>query len=562
VKLKKYFLITLSLLVLSFTVSAQNARTNFDRVRTYDVQHYIIRVGFDRAKRRIFGDTTVQLKPLKSRFTIVELDAANLDIQSVTLEPTDTPLKFKTSGEKVIVTLNKPYAANNLISIRFKYTATPKKGIYFVDELSYDGEEVHPEQIWTQGEADEAHHWFPSFDFPSDKATTEEFITADKDETVIGNGELIDRKENADGTATSHFKMPVPHSVYLVSFVIGKYTRIADTYKQVPLGYYVFPGKESIVPDAFGKTKDAMRVFEQLTGVDYPYNKYDQTIVSQFQFGGMENITATTLADTDVFFAPVVADKPGVDDLVSHELSHSWFGDLVTCKNWAELWLNEGFATFMEAAFREKMYGRENYIEKIKINADEFIVDDAINPKRNALYNLNAGNIAALFDRPATIYSKGGAVLHTLREEIGDEAFWKGVNIYLNRHKFDVVTSADLKDAMEQASRRDLDWFFDQWVYHGGYPKLHVTQIYNEQTKTLSVTIEQTQKADKLVPAAFRLPLDIEIMTGAWKTTQKIELKKRRDTFTFKLNQKPTGLKLDPLEKIPVKTVKIMPVDK
>ena len=160
-------------------------------------------------------------------------------------------------------------------------------------------------------------------------------------------------------------------------------------------------------------TRDVLRVYEELTKIPFPYPKYDQTIVARFSFGGMENITATTMADSEIFFAEFPFGQSVAVDLVSHEAAHSWFGDLVTCKNWAELWLNEGFATFMESAFREKMYGRPAYITKVISDAEAFIADDAVNPKRNGLFNRNAGNVAALFDRPATTYNKGGAVLHT-----------------------------------------------------------------------------------------------------------------------------------------------------
>jgi aminopeptidase N len=483
-----------------------------------------------------------------------------MQFSSVTLDPGGTALKYKTGGEKIVITLDRAYGPDETIALRFKYTARPKKGVYFVDERVENGKVVNPAQIWTQGEADEAHHWIPSFDFPSDKATTEQYITVANGETVIANGELIDVKDNGDGTSTFHYSMPVPHSIYLLSFVIGKYSKVEDKYNEIPLGYYVYPGTENIVPVAFGKTKDMIRVFEELTGVKYPYNKYDQTIVAGFTFGGMENITATTMADTEIFLANLAIARSGVEDLVSHELSHSWFGDLVTCKNWAELWLNEGFATFMEAAYREKTYGRANYMLKVRSDADTFLADDAVNPNRNALFNQNAGNVAALFDRPATIYNKGGAVLHTLREEVGDAAFWKAVNIYLTRNKVANVESTDLKGAMEEASGRDLDWFFAQWVYHGGHPKLEVNQVYDPRAKTLRLTVTQVQKPDKITPAVFRLPMTVDVRTANGPASQKIDLAKRSETIAIKVDGRPLSVKLDPEDKIPLKTVKIHPL--
>ncbi|MEJ7846817.1 MAG: M1 family aminopeptidase [Pyrinomonadaceae bacterium] len=549
------------LLAAFFSVSAQSVRPDFNRPQTYDVQHYILRVSFDRANKKVLGDTTVRLKPLKKGMNVLELDAAGLAFESISIENGGKILKYRTKGEKVRVTLDKAYSPDDLISLRFKYSATPKKGVYFVDERVENGRVINAAQIWTQGEPDEAHHWFPSFDFPSDKATSEEIITVQKGEAVIGNGELVEQKDNPDGTATFHFKMAVPHSTYLTSFVVGKYSRVAGSYKDIELGYYVYPGTQSIIKPAYGKTADILRVFEELTGVDYPFNKYDQTVVSGFTFGGMENITATTMADTEIYSASSDLSKAGVEDLVSHEAAHSWFGNLVTCKNWAELWLNEGFATFMEAAFREKMYGRDSYIRKIRYDADIFLADEAVNKERNGLFNRNAGDVNKLFDRPATTYNKGGVVLHMLREEIGGAAFWKGVNIYLKRHKFANVESGDLRKAMEESSGKDLGWFFDQWVYGIGSPKLTVKQVYNKRAKILTLSVEQTQNADKLTPLSFILPMDVEIVTAAGSITKKLRISKRRESFSFKADGAPIELKFDRLDKIPLKSVKILPLE-
>ena len=314
----------------AFSISAQTAKQNFNRVRTYDVQHYTIRVSFDRASKTVFGDTTVQLKPLQNGFNQIELDAANIKFDSVKLESNNKDIAFKTADDKIYLTLDKSYAPNETIAVRFKYSAKPRKGVYFVEAQIEDGRVVRPAQIWTQGEPEEARHWFPSYDFPDDKATTEQYITVGAGEMAIGNGEPLETIENADGTRTFHYKMAVPHSTYLTSFVVGNYVKVSDSYKDIPLAFYMYPGSEAVARSAYGKTKDMMRVFEELTRINYPYKKYDQTVVANFTFGGMENITATTMADTEIFL-----NAPNeVEDLVSHELAHSWFGNLVTCRNW------------------------------------------------------------------------------------------------------------------------------------------------------------------------------------------------------------------------------------
>ncbi|MEP6946758.1 MAG: M1 family metallopeptidase [Acidobacteriota bacterium] len=553
------------LLAALFADAQTSTRPSFNRTSTFDVQHYTIRASFDRTKKEVAGDTTVELRPLADGFREFELDAEDMAFKVVSLEPSGTELKYSTSANSIRITLDRSYSPSETIAVRLKYTATPKKGVYFVDADTGATTVNHSAQVWSQGEADEAHHWFPSFDFPSDKATTEEYLTAFTDETVIGNGEFLGKTDNNNGTSTWHFKMTVPHSTYLVSFVIGKYVRVDDKYGEVPLGFFVYPGKEATARNAFGKTKNMIAVYEKLTGVKFPYNKYDQTIVAKFQFGGMENITATTMADTEIFFGDFEFGKEIVTDLVSHELAHSWFGDLVTCKNWAELWLNEGFATYMEAAYREQINGRSDYLRKVHADATEFLADDAITRRRHGLYNLRGSDIARLFDVSAVTYNKGGVVLHMLREQIGTEAFWKGINAYLNKHKFDNVETQDLEAAMEEASGQDLRWFFDQWVYHSGAPHFTVSSAYSGRTRTLKLSISQTQKADSLVPAAFRVPLDIEVKTDAGTEIFSKTVMKRSETYSIKLKSRPVKLSLSPDEKhpedkAPAKTVKVTPI--
>lgn len=555
-------------LFLAASLAAQTARPDFNRKQTYDVQHYKIVSSFDHAKREIDGDTTITLKPLAAGFSSAEFDAVALRFSSVTLEPSGTELKFRTAGDKVIVTLDRAYGTGDVLSIRLRYTATkPRKGVYFVDAAIVEGTERRSAQIYTQGEPDEHRHWFPSFDFPSDKATTEQILTApSKDFSVIANGELISKTDNPNGTVTWHYKMPVPHSSYLISFIIGKYAKVEERYKDIPLGYYVYPGQEALVPKAYGSTKEMMAFFEDVTKFPYPYNKYDQTVVSAFNFGGMENITATTMADTEIAMANIDFLRGSVEDLVSHELAHSWFGNLVTCRNWAELWLNEGFATFMEAAWREHKNGPHDYMQKIQADAENYMAGAATMPKPIGLFNMDAANVDALFDRASVTYNKGGAVLHQLRRQVGDDAFWKGVNIYLNRHKFGSVETPDLLRSMEEASGQQLDWFFDQWVYGIGYPRLTVTPRWNAARRTLTVTVTQTQRTGGLNIEAYRLPIKIHFDYGPLGKTfevgagQDMNITRRVQTFTYKLARKPRELKLDPEGRVLIKTVKIQPI--
>jgi aminopeptidase N len=197
---------------------------------------------------------------------------------------------------------------------------------------------------------------------------------------------------------------------------------------------------------------------------------------------------------------------------------------------------------------------------KVRTDAANFIVHDAITRRRHGLFNLRAGEVDKLFDESAVTYSKGGAVLHMLREQVGDVAFWKGANIYLNRHKFGSVETIDLLRAMEEASGQELDWFFDQWVYLTGYPKLDVKRVYSARKKTLTLTVTQTQKVDPLIPAAFKLPLDLEVKTARGTITQRLDISKRIQTFAIKVDGKPTKTTFDPAAKLVLMSVKERPL--
>jgi aminopeptidase N len=534
------------------------------RTRTYDVQHYIIRTKFDRPEKMVIGDTTVQLKPLADGFNTFFLDAVGFKVESVTLEPDNIKLEWSASPDKINIKLDKTYTPQDLISVRVKYRVSGTKsnsnaGIYFVDEVRENGRVVRPSHIWTQGEPEQNSLWYPCFDALDDKATSEQFITIPSNETAIANGELVDTVDNGDGTKTVHYKMSIPYANYLTSLVVGNYVKVEDKYKNISIGYYMYPGTENIAKNAYGKTPYMMETYEKLLKFDFPYNKYDQTIVSSFGFGGMENITATTMDDNSILAAADINRIDETEDLVLHELAHSWFGNMVTTKNWSNLWLNEGFATYMEAAFHEVEKGRPAYMAIIRRNTMTAMGEELYKKHpilwKEAKARLGVGvtNIS-LFD--ATTYQRGSVVIHQLREFVGDDVFWKALNLYLTRHKFQSVETKDLQKAFEDASGQNLDWFFEQWVSKAGHPQLSVRQDYNNATKTLTLTVSQTQKPDSTTPAVFRLPVEVEFsLPKGEKQVEKIDINQREQKFTFKVPVKPTKVTFDKREQIMLKKV-------
>ncbi|MGB7925373.1 MAG: DUF3458 domain-containing protein [Pyrinomonadaceae bacterium] len=510
--------------------------------RTFDVLNYTIRTRFDVPDKAVVGDVTVTLKPLAAGFKSFALDASDMRVEAVTLAGTNTALRWTQPPDKLSITLDRAYAPEDAIAVRIKYRARPQKGLYFISaRRGSPTRPARPAQIWTQGEPEENHHWFPCYDFPDDKATTEQYVTTGASEVAISNGALVETTDNSDGTRTFHWVMDQPYSSYLVSLVIGDYAKMTDTYRNVPLEYYTYHGTETIARRAFSRTPLMMKWFERALDYDYPYNKYSQTIVANFIFGGMENITATTHADTEILSHH---DDPATaaENLVSHELAHSWFGNLVTTKDWANLWLNEGFASFMEASFKESQYGRDAYLEEMRENASQYFSEDPGKYRRPLVYDRYRTPVD-LFDN--TLYKKGALVVRMLRETVGDRVFWKALNTYLTRHKYQSVVTADLQRVFEQASGQRLDWFFDQWVYKAGYPELRVRSVYNPATAQLTLHVRQTQLPDAMTPAVFRLPVEVELADASGPRTERIEITEREQRFTFKMNGKPLMIRFD-----------------
>ncbi len=502
--------------------------------RTYDVQHYVIRTKFDVPRKTLDGQVTISLKPLANGFKSFELDAEGMKIESV-VTGAGTRLASYQQDARLRISLDRTYASTETISITITYRTKPRRGLFFVSARDED-DYIRPAQIWTQGEPEESHFWFPCYDFPDDKATSEQYITAAAGQLAIANGRLVESAANPDGTTTYHWSMEQPHSSYLTSMVVGDFVKLSDKYGSIPVDYYTYRGTQAKAMRAFGKTPKMMEWFGRRLDFPFPYRGYSQTIVANFDFGGMENITATTYADTEILSVADVGPDPLTENLVSHELAHSWFGNLVTCRDWSELWLNEGFATFLEAAFREQEDGHDAYLTLLQENARQYFSEDS-SRKRHPLVNPRYPLTMDLFDE--TTYKKGAYVVHMLRQVVGDEAFWRALNIYLNRFKYDVVGSRDLQRVFEEVSSKRLDWFFDQWVYRAGYPELKVRSSYDSVNRLLNVTVAQTHKPHPMTPEIFRLPFEIEIETEAGVQTKMVEIKSKIESFSFQLDGNP-----------------------
>jgi aminopeptidase N len=541
-------------LVSGFTAAAQQparkvfgdtlSRYHSPRSRTYHLQHVQLNLTLDERQKTVSGTSTLTLHPLSAGLETVDIDSSELQIRSVR-QPEGAELAFDQANDHLRIRLRSPAGPNDPVTLVIAFDGKPRKGLYFIgpDEAYPD----KPVQIWSQGEAEDSHFWFPVYDYPNDKATSEGYFTVNADYMVISNGRLVGVEEHpASHTKTYHWKQDVPHSTYLTSVVSGKFEKYTERAGQLPVEYYVPPGTgQAKALRSFHETPGAILFFSEKIGVPYPYAKYSQVAVHDFVFGGMENISATTLTDRTLHDQ---SSEPQADslDLVTHELAHQWFGDLLTCADWADVWLNEGFATFWADLYREHRYGEQEYRYSLSQEAAKYLEEDRQRYRRPMVTSYYTDPMD-LFDRSA--YEKGALVLDMLRFVLGDDLFFGSITHYVKKNAAGNVTTDDFRKAVEESSGQDLGWFFDEWAAKAGYPELEVTSEWNESDRNLRLVVEQKQTLDEQTPL-FRMPVEVEFTTPAGRSRHRIEFSHARDEFDFPLDGKPEMTRFDPDHRI------------
>ena len=518
-----------------FAFPGTRARYAPDRV--IDLHHLALELEVDPAKRSVAGTVTLRGEVIAAHASSVELDAVELQIDKVTAN--GVAAGFQHDGKKLRVDLARPLAAGAELVIAVSYRGAPRRGLYFIaaDE-SYPHK---PMQVWTQGQDEDSRYWFPCLDAPLQKATSELTVTVPAKLFALSNGTLVGDRTEGD-QRTLHWRLDVPHSCYLVTLAIGDFAAVETRWRDVPVVYYVERGREAAAERTLARTPEMLELFSRLFGVAYPYPRYAQVFVADFIFGGMENTSATTLTDTVLLDERASLDYD-VDALVAHELAHQWFGDLVTCRDWGEGWLNEGFATYAEYLWREHHEGRDAADLEVEEWADQYFGEDSGRYRRTIA--------TKLYDEPIDIfdhhlYEKGGRVLHMLRHLLGDDAFWRSLAHYLGKHRHGVVESRDLARAVEEATGKNVDWFVSQWVIDGaGHPELEISFGWDAEQKLANVTVEQKQKVDARTPL-FRIPTKIRFRVGGHDVDVPIELVDAKQTFHIRLEAEPSQAIFDP----------------
>ncbi|HEY8491711.1 MAG TPA: M1 family aminopeptidase [Dehalococcoidia bacterium] len=511
--------------------------------RDFDTRHVRIEITkLDLPERRFSAVCANTLVPINDGLATVRLDAGEMEIQAVTLAD-GTPLRFEHSGETLTVHLDRPRNAGEEVTVVARYSARPRHGLYITGPD--EGYPDKPWQVWTQGQDEDSHYWFPCHDYPNEKATSEVLATVPASWRTVSNGVLLSERDNGDGTKTVHWRQETPHSIYLITFAAGEFFEVREEADGVPVLYYGQVGREEDARRGMGRTPEMIRHFSRLLDYPFPYPKYAQVCVQDFIFGGMENTSATTMTDRLLYDERARPDvEQAMDGLVSHELAHQWFGDLITCRDWANAWLNEGFATYFEVLWTEHHRGLDDARYELYQNAEIYLGEDSGRYRRPVVYRVYREPID-IFDRH--LYEKGSLVLHMLRYVLGDDRFFKAIRHYLKSNAGGTVVTGDLERAVEEATGRSLGWFFDQWIHKGGHPDLKVEYAWDEEAKTARFKVTQTQQEDENTAAVYRMPVELAFTLPSGEERRvRVHLSEREQAFFVPLPEKPVLARFDP----------------
>jgi aminopeptidase N len=529
------------LLVALIIPAASSADEPYARSRDYDLQNARTHLWFDLEHHGIRGETTQSVAMLRDGLSMLKFDSVDLNITAVTLD--GKAAKFNVVPNELDVSLVSPSKRGDRHEISIRYNGVPKKGVYYVfPDKNYPN---RPKEIWTQGESEDTRYYIPIYDYPNDRTTWEMLLTVPANWITVSNGKLIDKKTEADGNKTWDWRQAEPTSTYLISFVAGEFVEKTETWRGIPVRFIVPKGDANEIEPTYVRTRKMLDLFSDKLAVKYPWDQYAQSSVDDFVEGGMENVSATTLTSHGLVNPQLAAeDRQGSDDLNSHELAHQWFGDLVTTKDWADLWLNEGFATYFEHYWAEQYYGADE--ADYEFWSDERGWFSQKNLFASPIINRESEDSLAY---AGNIYTKGGWVLHMLREQLGDAAFFEGLHHYLEVNRGQNVVTADLQKAIEQATATNVDKFFHQWVYGAGAPEFAVSYTYDDAARQVKLAVKQTQKVEGRV-GLFDVPIDVEIATASGRKTFPIEVSKAEETFTLPSDSAPLMVLFDKGDKI------------
>ncbi|MDX2132611.1 MAG: M1 family metallopeptidase [Planctomycetota bacterium] len=526
--------------------------------RRFDFLHMRLELAFpDMQEARLEGVQTLRLTPVGRARAFLELDCRGPQVGSVLFN--GAPAAFTLGQGTLRVEFPAPLPPGQEATVTIAYTLdfseNRGEGLTWArPRPDAESESRRFPMVHAQGQAQLNSMWFPCHDFPNERLTTEILVDVEDGYDVVSNGRLVSREASASGRVRWHWSQEQPHVNYLVTLAIGKWhvRDVGGSESARPglaMPVYVDHRDADNIEPIFGATPAMVAFFETLFAEPYPWHQYAQVCVRQFAAGGMENTGCTLLTDTTSR-----GSRPGSrDDLIAHELAHQWTGDLLTCNSWEHLWLNEGWASYAECLWEEHKAGddpaeaKRAYLRAVVgYVRQQRSQNRGRAPEQPPMASNRYENPDDVFGKADDVYSKGAVVLHMLRMKIGDAAFFAGVRAYIQRHKFGTVETSDFRRALERASGKSLEQFFDQWVYRPGLPALAADYAWDGASSTLKIMLEQTQVIDRLNPA-YRLDLPVRITyedgTIQWVRMPLAEASAER---TFTLAGRPRQVSIDP----------------
>ncbi|UCC97792.1 MAG: HEAT repeat domain-containing protein [Phycisphaerales bacterium] len=504
--------------------------------READILHITIDVTPDFKTRTVAGTTSIKFAPIVKPLAELRLDAIDLDVSSVTSSANIEG--FNVTDEVITITFEPAIRPGDQTTVTVIYEAEPKQGLYFrTPEMGYPEQDTH---LFTQGESHLAPHWYPNYDYPNERSSSEVICRVPKEMTVLSNGRLVSEEVDSEtGLKAVTWLQEKPHVNYLIALVAGKLKKIESKYKDIPIAFYTPASLIEYAQNSFKDTADMLEFYEEEIGVPYPWDQYYQAVVQDFVAGGMENTTLTILTERTLH-TDETQNIRSSQGLVAHELVHQWFGDYVTCKDWSHTWLNEGFATYYEDLYDGYKNGSDSMLAGLYGTASYLLAD---RPEHKPIVYRSYRRAGEQFDYRT--YSKAGWVLHMLRTELGERMFRKCVKKYLERHALGSVVTEDFRSVIEELTGRSYDRFFDEWIYHGRHPDLKVSYNWSEKDKLAKISIEQThQVSDKVMLFGFRTK--VRFMIGDEIIDRPITIDATQHDFYFLLPGEPKIVRFDP----------------
>jgi aminopeptidase N len=500
----------------------------------FDVLHYAIDIEIDPVAKTVAGHVDVTIVVAAPALESIDLYLKdNMTVSAVSMGA--VPLGFTRPADRIHILLGGTHAIGETLTMRVNYGGAP------VDQ----GLRFRSKAIFNLSEPDMARNWFPCYDEPWDKATSEMICTVPASLYCASNGVLLSIIDRPDGKRTFHWSTQYPHSTYVISVAISAYSQFSHWYRHaaadsMPMPYYVYPEKLAAALVSFSRAPEMMEFFSDTFG-EYPFLEETYGTALAEVGGAMENFTCTTYGQI------LVTGDHRYDWVVAHEMAHSWFGNSVTLAGWPDVWLNEGFATYADALWHEHTGGTPSLDARMTYFKSEYFAEDAVS--RFPMYDpVNLWG--------ATVYEKGAWVLHMLRYLVGDAAFFDAIRAYHAAYAYSNAATGDFKSVCESVSGIDLDAFFGEWVYQAGYPEYeYAWTSYNDGSRfVLDLWVDQVQTGAPV----FTLPVEIRVTTTAGTSVHRLAVSGPSEVYQLSFDDEPVGVEFDPFERI-LKTAMAVP---